>query len=104
MEATVRRIMKLGRIVDAHIHSFPQWANLISVDEVVLRSGITTLKSIAKQNGRQWEFFQPDENIAHAGVHNAARLRNIIQNAATFEEAVEDAKAVYVQEMHEIFN
>lgn len=101
MEATVRRIMKLGRIVDAHIHSFPQWANLICIDEVVLRSGITALKGIAKQHECAWESFQPSELIAHAGVHNAIILRDIIKNAATFEEAVEAAKSWYVQAMNQ---
>lgn len=101
MEATVRRIMKLGRIVDAHIHSFPRWANLICIDEIVLRSGITALKGIAKRSGCDWEVFQPAESIAHAGVHNAAKLRDIIKNAATFEQAVETAKSWYVQSMHQ---
>lgn len=101
MEATVRRIMKLGRIVDAHLHSFPQWANLICIDEGVLRSGITALKGIAEKSGCPWESFQPHESIAHAGVHNAARLRDVIKNAATFEEAVEEAKSQYIQIMNQ---
>ena len=104
MEPTVRRIMKLGRIVDAHIHSFPEWENLIGISETTLRSGVTLLKALAQRNGRQWEYFNPNKDIAHVGLHQAVDLREILKNANTFAEAEEIAKLKYVQEMHEIFD
>lgn len=101
MKATTRRIMKLGRIVDSYLKSFPEFERFYWIDEGVLRSGLKLLQALAKRNGHLWESYAPSTEIAHGGLHTAVELRDIIKQAETFAEAEHSAKQIYLNYAHD---
>ena len=101
MEVTVRRVMRVGREVNAYLRTIPEVSRFIPADEEVLLDGVHIVNRFAKKAGTDLQSYTPDRDIAHGGFYQALEIRDIIKESNTIKEAIEAAKQYYEKAFRE---